>query len=78
MFDYILFIFINIPVFHDLIISTRTCNSLSSASLSVKVKVTLEQPTKSQRGNRDITLSLTSAVDERVFSQRHATAALPP
>jgi hypothetical protein len=42
--------------------------------LKVKVKYTLEQTTKAQRGS---TLSLTSAIDG-VGVQRHAPAALPP
>ena len=45
----------------------------------VKVKFTLEQDTKAQRGSRDIssTLSLTSALDV-VGGQRHVPAALRP
>jgi len=44
-----------------------------------KVKVTLEQATKAQRGSKGITntLSLTSALDG-VDGQRHAPAALLP
>jgi hypothetical protein len=49
------------------------------AKVKVKVKVTLEQATKAQRGSRrgTTTLSLTSALDV-VGGQRHASAALSP
>ena len=40
-------------------IGTPTCGF----TIEVKVKLTLEQATKAQRGRRDITLSLTSAID---------------
>jgi hypothetical protein len=42
-----------------------------------KVKFTLEQATKAQRGSRGKALSLISALDG-VGGQRHAPAALPP
>ena len=48
-------------------------------SVNVKVKFTLQQATKSQRGvlRYSSTLSLTSALDG-ADGQRHAPAALPP
>ena len=53
----------------------RTCKTVTV--YKVKVKVTVEQVTKAQRGSRDIsTLSLNSALDG-VGCQRHASAALP-
>jgi hypothetical protein len=45
--------------------------------VKVKVKFTLEQATKAQRGSRGIALSSTSALDG-VGGQCHAPAALPP
>jgi hypothetical protein len=44
--------------------------------VKVKVKFTLEQATKAQRGSRGIALSLTSALTG-VGGERHAPAALP-
>ena len=50
---------------------------LQFGTMKVKVKFTLEQVTKAQRGSRGITtLSLTSALDG-VDGQRHVPAALP-
>jgi hypothetical protein len=45
--------------------------------VETSIKFTLEQVTKDQKGNKGITLSLTSALDG-VGGQRYAPAALPP
>jgi hypothetical protein len=65
-------------IFHNACAFSWKAKLLCNVSTRWKVKVTLSQTTKPQKGLRYIsTLSLTSALD-RVAGQRHALAAIHP
>jgi len=52
--------------------------SMGTVEVKVKVKFTLEQATKAQKGSRYISTLPSTSVLDWVVGQRHVPAALPP